>query len=262
MEVVIVPDSDTAAAVVGQALVDLLRAHPAAVLGLATGSSPLGAYRHVIDAVRAGEVTLAHATAVLLDEYVGLPTGHPEAYREFIRREFTDHTDLPPDRLFGPAVDVPGPELADACARYEALLGELGGVDLQLLGIGRDGHIGFNEPGSSLASRTRVKTLTDATRGDNARFFSSLEEVPRHVVTQGLATILAARHLVLIATGASKAAPVAAAVEGPVTAFCPASVLQLHPHATVVVDDAAAADLRLADYYREAYAHKPDWQGL
>ena len=258
----IVPDSDAAAAVVGQALVDLLRAHPVPVVGLATGSSPLGAYRYVIDAVRTGDATLAHASAVLLDEYVGLPAGHPEAYREFIRREFTDHTDLPPDRLFGPTVDVPGPGLTDACARYETLLAELGGVDLQLLGIGRDGHIGFNEPGSSLASRTRVKTLTDATRADNARFFGSLDEVPRHVVTQGLATILDARHLVLIATGAAKAAPVAAAVEGPITAFCPASVLQLHPHATVVIDDAAAADLRLADYYREAYAHKPDWQGL
>jgi glucosamine-6-phosphate deaminase len=262
VEVVIVADADTAAAVVGRVLVDLVRAHPAPVLGLATGSSPLGAYRYVIDGVRSGEVTLAYATAVLLDEYVGLPAGHPEAYREFIRREFTDHTDLPRERLYGPDVDVPGPGLPEACARYEALLAELGGVDLQLLGIGRDGHIGFNEPGSSLASRTRVKTLTDATRGDNARFFAALDEVPRHVVTQGLATILSARHLVLIATGSGKAAPVAAAVEGPITAFCPASVLQLHPHATVVVDEAAAADLRLADYYREAYANKPDWQGL
>jgi glucosamine-6-phosphate deaminase len=262
VEVVIVADADAAARVVGQAVVAVLRGCPAPVLGLATGSSPLGAYRYVIEAVRAGDASLAHASAVLLDEYVGLPPGHPEAYREFIRREFTDHTDLPPERLFGPTVDVPGPDLADACVSYERLLADLGEVDLQLLGIGRDGHIGFNEPGSSLASRTRVKTLTDATRADNARFFASPDDVPRHVVTQGLATILGARHLVLIATGQAKAAPVAAAVEGPVTAFCPASVLQLHPHVTVVVDEAAAVELRLADYYREAYAHKPDWQGL
>ncbi|HWL43572.1 MAG TPA: glucosamine-6-phosphate deaminase [Ilumatobacter sp.] len=259
MEVVIVPDAAAAAEVAGQVLVDVLRAHTAPVLGLATGSSPLGVYRYVV----ASGVSLAHASAVLLDEYVGLPTGHPEAYRTFIRREFTDHTDLPEERLYGPDVWVAGPELPAACAAYDALLAKLGGVDVQLLGIGSDGHIAFNEPGSSLASRTRVKTLTGATRVDNARFFDGdLDAVPRHVVTQGLGTILEAQHLLLIATGAGKAEPIAAAVEGPLSAFCPASVLQLHPHATVVVDEAAAAGLQLADYYREAYQHKPAWQAL
>ena len=178
---------------------------------------------------------------MLLDEYVGLPPGHPEAYRTFIRRELTDHVDLPPARLYGP--DVWAEDLAGACRRYDRLLAELGGVDVQLLGIGSDGHIGFNEPGSSLGSRTRIKTLTEATRADNARFFSTLDDVPHHVVTQGLATIGEARHLLLVATGAAKAAPIARAVEGPLTAMCPASVLQLHPHATVVVDEAAAAGL-------------------
>ena len=153
-------------------------------------------------------------------------------------------------------------DLPAACTRYEHLLAELGGVDLQLLGIGSDGHIGFNEPTSSLGSRTRIKTLTEATRQDNARFFPSLDDVPRHVVTQGLATILDARHLLLVATGHGKAAPIARAVEGPLTSMCPASVLQLHPHATVVVDDAAAAELQLADYYQSVYAAKPDWQPL
>ncbi len=131
---------------------------------------------------------------------------------------------------------------------------------MQLLGIGTDGHLGFNEPGSSLASRTRVKTLTRQTREDNARFFDSIDDVPRHVITQGLGTILEAGHLVLIATGEGKAAAVATAVEGPVSAFCPASILQLHPRATVVIDEAAAAGLQLADYYREAWDNKPDWQ--
>ena len=148
------------------------------------------------------------------------------------------------------------------CARYESLLVELGGVDVQLLGIGSDGHIGFNEPGSSLGSRTRIKTLTDETRRDNARFFGSLDEVPHHVITQGLATIGEARHLVLVATGPAKAAPVARAVEGPLTAMCPASVLQLHPHVTVVIDEGAAADLAHAEYYRAVFAGKPDWQPL
>lgn len=258
MEVVIVADPAEAAALAGQVVIDVLRHAAAPVLGLATGSSPLGVYRHVI----ASGVSLAHASAVLLDEYVGLPAGHPEAYRAFIRREFTDHTDLPDERLYGPDVWVAGPDLPAACAAYDALLAKLGGVDVQLLGIGSDGHIAFNEPGSALTSRTRVKTLTDATRADNARFFASPDDVPRHVVTQGLGTILDARHLLMIATGDAKAEPIAAAVEGPLTASCPASVLQLHPHATVVVDEAAAARLRFAGYYREAFLHKPDWQEL
>lgn len=261
MEVVITPDADAAAEVVAGVIARVLRDRPAPVLGLATGSSPVGAYRRLIEAHRSGDLTAAHATAVLLDEYVGLPADHPEAYRAFIRREFVDRIDLPTERLFGP--DVASDDLPDACRRYDRLIADLGGVDVQLLGIGGDGHIGFNEPGSSLASRTRIKTLTDTTRSDNARFFEDDEyDVPRHVVTQGLGTILEARHLVMIATGEGKAEPIARAVEGPLAAMCPASVLQLHPHATVVIDEAAATGLQLADYYREAYAHKPGWQPL
>ena len=151
---------------------------------------------------------------------------------------------------------------ADGRCGLRGAAAEAGGVDLQLLGIGTDGHLAFNEPGSSLASRTRIKTLTEQTRRDNARFFGSLDEVPHHVLTQGLGTILHARHLLLIATGAGKADAVAAAVEGPLTASCPASVLQLHPHATVLLDPEAASLLERADHYREVYASKPDWQGL
>ena len=146
--------------------------------------------------------------------------------------------------------------------RYEALIAEAGGVDVQILGIGSDGHLAFNEPGSSLASRTRIKTLTAQTRKDNARFFDSPDHVPIHVLTQGLGTILQARHLLLIATDEGKADAVAAAVEGPVSASCPASALQLHPHATLLVDPAAAGRLVRLDYYREVYAAKPAWQGL
>ncbi len=260
MEVVITPSAADAADVVAGIVARLLREHHAPVLGLATGSSPLGAYDRLIAAHRAGDLSFAHAGAVLLDEYVGLPPDHPQAYRSVIRAALTDHVDLDPARLHGP--DVWADDLAAACARYDRLLVELGGVDVQLLGIGADGHIGFNEPGSSLGSRTRIKTLTSATRADNARFFAGADEVPRHVVTQGLATIGEARHLVLVATGAGKAAPVARAVEGPLTAMCPASVLQLHPHATVVVDEEAAARLALAEYYRETFAAKPAWQQL
>jgi glucosamine-6-phosphate deaminase len=260
VEVVIAPSADAAAGLVADVIERVLQARAAPVIGLATGSSPLGTYRRLIEGCRAGRVSFAGASAVLLDEYVGLPPDHPQSYRAFIRRELTDQVDLDPARLHGP--DVAALDLLAAGAAYEARLAERGGVDVQLLGIGSDGHIGFNEPSSSLVSRTRIKTLTAETRRDNARFFDSLDEVPRHVITQGLGTIVASRHAVLVATGSGKAAPVAAAVEGPLTSMCPASVLQLHPHATVVVDDAAAAGLQQAEYYRAVYAGKPGWQAL
>jgi glucosamine-6-phosphate deaminase len=194
----------------------------------------------------------------LLDEYVGLAADHPQRYRRFVDEHLVDHVDVPADHVHAP--DVDGDDLASAGPRYEALLAELGGVDLQLLGIGTDGHVGFNEPGSSLRSRTRIKTLTAATREDNARFFDHPDDVPHHVMTQGLATIGDARHLVLIACGAAKAAPVATAVEGPLTTSCPASILQWHPHVTVVIDESAASGLAHSAYYRETHAGKPAWQ--
>lgn len=260
MEVVIVPDGEAAGALVGEAIAALVAAKPDAVLGLATGSTPLPVYRDLARRRAAGTLTLARARAFLLDEYVGLPAGHPQAYRAFIARELEAHVDFAEGAVQGPGPDGGG--RPESCAAYEQAIEDAGGVDLQLLGIGTDGHIGFNEPGSSLASRTRIKTLTDQTRRDNARFFSSLSDVPRHVVTQGIGTILEARHLVLLAFGRDKAPAVAKAVEGPVTAMVPASALQLHPHVTVVVDDDAACRLQLSDYYRQTWAHKPPWQGL
>jgi glucosamine-6-phosphate deaminase len=260
VEVVIVPDPAEAGALVGDAIAILLAARPAAVLGLATGSSPLAVYEDLARRHAAGELSFAAARAFLLDEYIGLPAGDARGYRRFIADNLERHVDFAPGAVRGP--DVGADDVVAACARYEDAIAAAGGVDLQLLGIGIDGHIGFNEPGSSLASRTRIKTLTDQTRGDNARFFASLDDVPRHVVTQGVGTILEARHLVLLAFGGAKAAAVARAVEGPVTAMVPGSALQLHAHATVVVDEPAAAGLRLAGYYRETWDHKPPWQGL
>jgi glucosamine-6-phosphate deaminase len=258
---VILPDPGTAGELVGGTIADLIGKRPEAVLGLATGSTPLAVYRDLARRHAAGELSLARAQAFLLDEYIGLPAGDPQAYRAFIARELEAHVDFGPRAVRGP--DVRAGDLVAACDDYERALRSAGGVDLQLLGIGTDGHIGFNEPGSSLASRTRIKTLTAQTRRDNARFFDDdVERVPWHVVTQGIGTILEARHLVLLAFGPEKAGAVALAVEGPVTAMVPASALQLHPHATVVVDEPAASTLRLADYYRETWSHKPAWQGL
>ena len=259
MEVIITPSPQGAAVIAADVIQRLLGSQPHPVIGLATGSSPLPTYAELVRRVEQGKVSFAHSRAFLLDEYVGLAPGHPQAYRTFIQREFTDKTDLPPAALRGPDGSTDG--LPRAAETYEALIRDAGGIDLQLLGIGSDGHIGFNEPASSLASRTRLKTLTDATRRDNARFFDDqLEAVPRHVITQGIGTILEARHLVLIATGASKAEPLALAVEGALTAMVPASALQFHPRVTVLVDELAAQKLRQADYYRETYANKPDWQ--
>jgi glucosamine-6-phosphate deaminase len=195
-----------------------------------------------------------------LDEYVGIDPKHPESYRSVITREVVEPLGLNPDQIHVPNGAVEGIEHSGA--DYEAAIEAAGGVDLQILGIGTDGHIGFNEPGSSFASRTRVKTLTAQTREDNARFFDSIDQVPMHCMTQGLGTILQARHLVLLAFGEGKAQAVAEAVEGPITAMLPGSAIQLHPHATVVVDEAAASKLKLADYYRYTFDNKPAWQGL
>jgi glucosamine-6-phosphate deaminase len=261
MEVVPLGSAAEIAALAADIVEAVVRRKPAAVLGLATGSSPLPAYRELIrrHADGAGP-SYAAVTCFNLDEYVGLPVGHEQSYRATIARELTDGLGIRPDQVNGPDPSPDG--LPSAGERYEALIARAGGVDVQFLGIGSDGHLAFNEPGSSLASRTRIKTLTAQTRKDNARFFGSPDEVPNHVLTQGLGTILEARHLLLIATGEGKAGAVAASVEGPVSASCPASVLQLHPHATVLLDQAAASRLDRLAYYREVYAAKPAWQGL
>ncbi|EWT02054.1 glucosamine-6-phosphate deaminase [Intrasporangium oryzae NRRL B-24470] len=244
-----------AARVVIEAVAESVAAGRAPVVGLATGSSPLGLYKELALAVDRGQVDFSEAYGFALDEYVGLPAGHPESYREVLVAEVCRRVGLAPERLHVP--DGSGrneSELAAGAARYEELIRGVGGIDVQILGIGRNGHIGFNEPGSSLTSRTRVKRLSSRTRADNARFFESLDDVPTHCVTQGLGTVLEARRLLLVATGASKAPAVAAAVEGPLTASCPGSVLQFHADALVVVDEAAAAGLRNREYYDESAA--------
>lgn len=259
MEVVIGSPAELAA-LAADAVEALVRRRPDAVLGFATGSSPLAVYDELARRHAAG-LSFARARGFLLDEYVGLPAGHPEGYRAVIEREVVARLDLPSAAVLGP--DGGAADLPAACAAYEAAIADAGGVDLQLLGIGTDGHVAFNEPGSSLASRTRVKTLTEQTRRDNARFFGGdVDAVPRHVLTQGLGTILQARHLVLLASGRAKAEAVHQMVEGPVSAMWPGSVLQLHPHVTVLVDEPAASRLQLAGYYRETWSAKPAWQSL
>ena len=233
-------------------------AGPEPVLGVATGSSPLATYTELARWVQAGRLDLRRAHAFALDEYVGLGEGHPQSYAAVIAATVTRPLGLDPTRVHVPpghAEDVDA-----ACADYEREIHSVGGVDVQVLGVGTNGHIGFNEPTSSLGSRTRIKTLTGRTRTDNARFFATLDAVPRFCITQGLGPIMEARHLVLVAQGAHKAEAIAALVEGPLTSLVPGSVLQLHPRATVILDEAAASGLKLADYYRDVFAGMPAWQ--
>lgn len=257
-EVVIVPSAADAGALVADEIVRLIAARPDAVLGLATGSTPLPVYEALRPRLTGVDVSRVRGFA--LDEYVGIDPRHPQSYRSVITTEVVEPLGLDPERIHTPNGDLA--TIAHAGDDYERAIADAGGIDLQILGIGTSGHIGFNEPGSSFASRTRVKTLIEQTRRDNARFFDSIDDVPMHCITQGLGTILSARHLFLLAFGEGKAGAVAGAVEGPVTSSLPGSAIQLHPHVTVVVDEAAASRLEHADYYRYAYANKPAWQGL
>ncbi len=261
MEVVILDEPRQLAHVAADAVAALLAQAPDATLGLATGSSPLAVYEELATRCARGELSFAAARGFTLDEYVGLSADHPERYRTVIDRDFVSRVDFAPGAVAGPdglASDIPA-----ACADYERAIAAAGGVDLQILGIGSDGHIAFNEPGSSFASRTRIKTLTRQTRMDNARFFSGdVEAVPTHCLTQGLGTIMQARHVVLLATGQGKAEAVHQLVEGAVSALWPGTILQHHPHVTVLLDPPAGSRLQLAGYYRETYAAKPGWQGI
>lgn len=256
MEIVILEDR----VAVAQRAADILekQVRRGGKLGLATGSTPLETYQELIRRHRGQGLSFAACEVFLLDEYIGLAADHEQSYRETIRREFTRHIDIQDARVHGPDGSAEDP--GAAAEEYEQLLTAAGGVDIQVLGVGTDGHIGFNEPGSSLVSRTRMKTLHPQTVQDNARFFDSPQDVPLHVLTQGLGTINDARHLVLLATGKAKADAIAALAEGPLAAVCPASVLQWHRHATVICDEAAASQLEHADYYRAALATKPSWQ--
>jgi len=254
MEIIIQPDVQAATEIAARIVSRLLRGQPKAVLGLATGSTPLPLYRALV----AMKLNWRNVTTFNLDEYVGLPPTHAQSYHHFMRENLFRHVNIQAKNAHIP--DGMTKDILKFCARYEKLIRTAGGIDLQLLGIGTDGHIGFNEPTSSLASRTRIKTLTHRTRKDNARHFGDAENVPQHVITMGLGTIMEARQCVMLAFGKTKARAVADAVEGPVTANNPASILQMHPNVKLILDEAAASRLKRAEYYRWVYDHKPDWQ--
>ncbi len=258
MEVIIRADEDAAARLVARIIVKDLRANPHLVLGLATGRTMESVYRLLAQAHRKERLDFSLCRTFNLDEYVGLPPDHPGSYRYYMNRHLFKRVNIDLRNTHLPESEAA--DLEAECERYEQRIQRSGGIDLQLLGIGQAGHIGFNEPLSALRSRTRVKMLTPTTILQNAALFGGPGKVPRRAITMGVGTILDCRRLLLLATGPEKADIVAKAVEGPITAMISATALQWHPRCTVVVDEPAASRLQGADYYRWIFANEPEWE--
>lgn len=248
MQIVILDTPEQVASYGADRFAKQLNNKPDSVLGLATGSTPIALYNALIARVKRSELSFAKARTFNLDEYLGLAGTHPQSYRYFMNEHLFRHLDI--DLANTAVPDGATEEPLAACDAYEVAIKAAGGIDLQLLGIGRNGHIGFNEPSSSLASRTRVKTLTPDTVKANQRFFDDGEFQPHLSITMGIGTIMEARQVLLLATGENKAAAVRATVEGPLAARCPASILQMHPKATLVLDRAAASQLEDVAFYQ------------
>lgn len=256
MEVLIYDTYDLMCKAAADWVVQELNAKPNSVLGMPTGSTPLGLYRDLVRRHKDESLDLGQVTTFNLDEYVGLPITHPQSYHYFMMENFFRHVNIPRTNIHIPSGTTSNYEAF--CAWYEKRIHDCGGIDLQILGIGSDGHIAFNEPTSSLSSRTRLKTLARSTIDDNARFFSRREDVPVYAITMGVGTIMEARKVMMLASGKNKAAAIAAAVEGPVTSMNTASALQLHPETRVYLDREAASELAMIDYYKWVQERKPD----
>lgn len=237
MNIIKVSNSTELAKAAGEMIVEKVRANPEIVLGLATGGTPIGTYEYLIEDHKKNGTSYSKASSVNLDEYIGLPKTDPNSYYSFMKTNLFDHLDIQPDRTFIP--DGSAADLEAECANYEKKIAGLGGVDLQLLGIGRNGHIAFNEPGTSFDSRTHVISLAEDTIKDNARFFSSPEDVPTKAITMGISTILESKEIILLAYGKSKAEALYSLVKGDITEDFPASVLQRHGNVTIIADEDA-----------------------
>jgi glucosamine-6-phosphate deaminase len=259
VEVIIQPTEAAAASLVARIVAHDLRANPHLVLGLATGKTMENVYRHLVRLHKEEKLDFSLCSTFNLDEYVGLVASDLNSYRHYMDHHLFQHVNVEPRNTHLP--DGLAKDLDEECRRYEALIQRFGGIDLQLLGIGKAGHIGFNEPLSALRSRTRVKALTPTTIKQNAESFGGEDKVPRRAITMGVGTIIEARRCLLLATGEAKAGVIAQAVEGPITSMVTATALQLHPRCTVVVDEAAANQLKEKAYYRWIFANEPEWEG-
>jgi glucosamine-6-phosphate deaminase len=247
MQVLICDTYEELSKAAGQVVARTLNSKPNAVLGLPTGSTPLGLYQELIRMHKEEGLDFSQVTTFNLDEYVGLPNEHPQSYHYFMYENLFKHINIPRQNVYIPSGTTDNYEAF--CKWYEQRIADCGGIDLQVLGIGGDGHIAFNEPSSSLGSRTRIKTLTRQTIEDNARFFDNPDDVPIYAITMGVGTIMEARRIMLVANGESKAEAVAGAIEGPITSMCSASALQLHRDVVFFLDPAAASKLKMREYY-------------
>ena len=241
MEVIVKDNYDAVSALAARMIADVIRRKPSCVLGLATGGTTLGTYKELIRLHHEEDLDFSLVATFNLDEYVGLPPDHEQSYHFFMKEEFFKHINIRNENTHVP--EGLADDLVAECQTYEDKIKRAGGIDLQLLGIGSNGHIAFNEPGSSLGSRTRIKTLDERTIRDNARFFKSPKEVPRYALTMGIGTIMDARQLILLANSKTKTDAIAKTVEGPITAMVPATIVQLHPKAAIITDKAAARKL-------------------
>lgn len=250
MQIVLTDNPGDSSSLVAREVLDRLREKPDLVLGLATGSTPIQVYRRLAEAHAREEADFSRVHTFNLDEYLDLPADHHQSYRRFMNFHLFDHVNVPHKNIHFPPSE--GADLIGRCKAYEATIHELGGIDIQILGIGSNGHIGFNEPTSSLRSRTRIKTLTPKTLRDNARFYSEDENQPALAVTMGIGTILDTHRILLQAFGTKKAEAIRTTVEGPVSSLVPGSALQLHSDVTLYLDPDAASLLSLRDYYEDA----------
>ena len=248
MQVIIFDDAQQIAESAAEWVAELINKKSNPVLGLATGSTPISLYQELVKKYKAGELSFSNTTSFNLDEYLGINEKNEQSYRHFMNKNLFDHVDINKYKTFLPTCNQ-GENPREQGLDYEDKIAQAGGIDLQILGIGANGHIGFNEPTSSLASRTRIKTLTQQTLDDNSRLFAADEFQPTLAMTMGIATILDARYVLLMATGKNKAKAVKAMVTGPLSAVCPASSLQLHENAIVLLDKEAASELEDQDYY-------------
>ncbi len=258
MEVIIQPNKDSAASLVARIIAKEIRAHTNLVLGLATGKTMELVYRHLVRMHREEKLDFSPCRTFNLDEYVGLQPTDAHSCCHYLEEHFFRHVNIDPRNRHWP--DGLATDFDEECRRYEAAIARAGGIDLQLLGIGKTGHIGFNEPLSALRSRTRVKALTPTTLKQNAPAFGGEDKMPRRGITMGVGTIIEARRCILLATGDSKADVVAQAVEGPITSMVTATALQLHPRCTVIVDEEAGGKLKEKEYYRWIFENEPEWE--
>lgn len=257
MEVIIRPTKRDAEWLVARLVAEAIREKPSIVLGLATGRTMERLYSHLVELHQSEKLDFSLVRTFNLDEYIGLPAGSPDGYRHYMDHHLFDHINIDPRNTFLP--DGTAEDVDKACLEYEQKILEMGGIDLQLLGIGRAGHIGFNEPLSALKSRTRAKALTPLTIQQNASLFETPGDMPRRAITMGVGTILEARKLLVLVTGESKAEILAKAVEGPITSMVSASAIQLHEKCRVICSADAAERLKGVEYYNWIFENEPEW---